>query len=118
MKQYINSSQLKELLPDQFRRLCKLIGNNYYSQDTDEQIINSFKKEYLTMYLSILEQTNIGKIIEILDDKYEVEISKDVFTSKECWNVSLFHKEEFIFYKEFIKEELVDALWEAVKEII
>jgi len=109
MKQYINSKQLKELIPDQFRNLCKLVGDKYHYDHTDEQINKHFQKEYLTMYISILERTNIGRMIEILDKDYVLEMT----TSE----IKIWLRGDIRTSKSY-KKELCDSLWEAVKLIL
>jgi len=104
MKQYINSKQLKQLNPDQFRNLCKLIGDKYHYDNTDEQINKNFQKEYLTMYISILEKTNIGRMIEILT-KHDYVAFGD-------------HYIDFDWFEGSKTKCLCDALWEAVKECL
>jgi len=112
MKQYINSKQLKELTPDKFRNLCKLAGDKYYYDSTDEQINKAFQNEYLTMYISILEKTNIGQMIEILYS-CDIDIMSNYYKENE-WTITFYKDEHYIFRN----VKLCDALWEAVKEIL
>lgn len=103
MKQYIDSSQLKELNPDKFRKLCILIGDQYHHNCTDKEINENFQNEHLTMYISILEKTNIGKMLEIL--------MKDNCNCVDCSLRIIDEKIKGIFYG----EPLCDSLWKAVK---
>jgi hypothetical protein len=125
MNQNVSREEIYKLTDKQFINLLKLLKIKFVNQYEKDE--NKVRQEYtdaknnqiqILLWWTLENILSIGNMIEILDNKYEVEVSKDVFTTKECWNVSLFHKEEFIFYKEYIKEELVDALWEAVKEIL
>lgn len=103
MKQFIDSNQLKELTPEKFRKLCKLIGDKYHYNDSDDQINKNFQNEYLTMYVSVLEKTTIGKMIEIL-------LGNDC-NCIDCILRMLDEKIRHVFYG--IKS--CDALWNAVK---
>lgn len=119
MKQSIESEQLKELTPNQFRKLCVLVGDKYYYNSSDEQVLKSFQKESLTMYISILQKTNIGQMIEILCNTdfgfpriglIESRIrSEYIVTYVTCLNGSKYHG------KSFESDNLCDALWMTVK---
>ena len=104
MKQCIDSNQLKELNPDQFRNLCKLVGDKYHYDNTDEQINKAFQKEYLTMYISILGKTNIGKMLEIL-------------LGCSCIDCTMRLLDERVRGKIY-GMELRDALWVLIKEYL
>jgi len=103
MKQHIDSNQIKELSPEKFRKLCRLVGTEYYCTDSDEQIKYTFQNESLTMYISILEKTNIGKMIEILLG----DGCNCIDCTQRMWDDKIRH----IFYG----MPTCDALWKAVK---
>ena len=103
MKQHINSSQLKEVDFKTVKKLgemSKVIG---YPRTEKEWDINN-KKEYLTMYMSLLEFLNIGKMIQILWEKKAHVIYHLHF------NGSDEKTDEF--------ESLCDELWKEVKAVI
>lgn len=116
MKQCIDSKQLRELNPNQFRRLCVLIGDKYYYDMTDERIYKCFQNEYLAVFISILEKTNIGTMIEILyQNNLEVYIDYDYQVKK--WFVEIKFNDQLEF-KDWKEDNLCDALWEGTKEFL
>lgn len=108
MKQYIDSDQLRELTPNQFRKLCGLIGDIYHVTNSDERILESFKRPVLTMYISILQKTNIGQMMEIL-----LISAVGSCTCLDCT------KRIFLNLRQYESHEnLCDVLWNEVKCIL
>jgi len=126
MKQCITSNQLKELSPDQFRKLCLLIGDEYHFNVSDDYILKNFQKEHLTQYNSILERTNIGKCIEILkgfDKRCHIPIiSHNYYDQIDYYDIGLYTKNGYIATSHFTDgipcEELIDALWELIIKLL
>lgn len=108
MRQHITEEQLKELTDLQRQALLNYTEEKgWYPQFTRPTLmLHTFDK-----YLS--ECIGIGKMIEFLDEH------------KKGWVITRPYQEEndqrirlgYLNYI-FIKEELCDALWEAVKEVV
>lgn len=122
MKQCIDSKQLKELSYKQFIELAKIV--NSYSKDTSKEEWEShIKKEHLTMHITMLERTNIGKMIEILEESsYQFKISKvldSVLERFEHWSLYVSYVGIDDMQEIEINEyELCDALFKGLKIVL
>jgi hypothetical protein len=99
MKQHISSSQLKELSFEQVRYLGERTNVISYPRTQDEWE-ESKEKEYLTMYITLLERLNIGFLIEILKSRKPTGIGKA------------------LDYMIFDGKEMCDVLWDEVKSVL
>lgn len=106
MKQSIDSKQLKELSFRQVKKLGEMSGLVSYPR-TEEEWEERQTREHLTMYISLMQWINIGRMIEILG----IRLVSCVQHINPVWVVHF-------NAKEYIAVELCDALWEAVKEIL
>lgn len=107
MKQHITIGQV-ENDPYVFSKVMAKLG--YNREVYDGEIENFIKSD--------IEKINIGKMIEMLEEKYCAIIEQSLDSS--LWNVVLYDKEKNTLYHQFhvAKKELVDALWDAVKSIL
>ena len=103
MKQHINSSQLKEADFETIKKLGEMSKVISYPR-TKKEWEKYSKKEYLTMYISLLEFLNIGQMIQILWEK------KVPLTYHLHFNGSDQKTEYF--------ESLCDELWKEVKAVV
>jgi len=101
MKQYITVKQLGELTENQITKLCTLITDDIgvLLVDTDE---------------TIAEMTTIGKMIEILEQHGEYP---NIYISNNP-GVKTWEVQSVPYTDAFEKEELCDALFEAIKTIL
>ena len=103
MKQHINMGQLEELTIKQILQLAELTG---VEPDLMQNNIEETWREDVTKAL------NIGKMIEMLEDKEEFLEIVRLTEGNKPYIVHL--KSGFTFHA----DNLCDALWEAVKEAI
>jgi len=113
MKQHITVEQLEELEPEKY---IKLVEKEYGTSMCNKYAkIENCKRLF-----------NIGKLIEILENKfdksYSIEFKKksDFNDDYACGKYELFVLSSnyggVVLYKE--NDELCDALWQAVKEVL
>ena len=107
MKQHINKKQLQELEKKQLYYLAeKWAYVPLRDIETSDNILNGLI-EYT--YKDIYENITIGKMIEIL---YKYDCNVAIENTGKQWHVTVathIHAQA---------EELIDALWEAIKKII
>jgi hypothetical protein len=120
MKQHITVEQLFELqdytlaevMDEEFQNAVRDINCNPYMSDTE--------KDNLIEVLA--EQVTIGKMIEILSSKYDVVDYSDNREFGMGYTVSCITFDSYDWcddeHREYIANELCDALWEAVKEVL
>jgi len=118
MKQHITKGQFETLNNEQMLNLM----NKLYSKEIKKVKYDGFNvtgiikygEGYLPRVSEVIQRINIGKMIEILDSKKALTISKDSDNNSEWWvvDIAIFNKKSFCNY------ELVDALWEATKEVL
>lgn len=102
MKQHIDLTDLLDLSPDQQLKLISYLPVPNEFMD--------FKSKKWSRQLS--REINIGKMIEILRSKlFKIEIYN--FDSK--WRVIFWHAGP---RKEFVADELADALFQAIKAVL
>ena len=118
MKQHINYSDFKSVDDEKFEKMAMLWFREEYGdiecfadkskgywlrqRDKDKNFMYEFTRYY-----------NIGKMIEILEVKAQ---KPDISRLESGWVVELYDKNRFS--NSFESEELVDALWQAIKEIL
>lgn len=108
MKQHITEKQLNELTIEQSAKLMYSFGNDDLAGGEDVtigkmfEILNDFPNNYITSIRPKFKKEN---------NKSYVELGiKDLMAEEECidsWYLKGFHS-----------EELCDALWQAIKEIL
>jgi len=118
MKQHITVKQLEELSD---KDVCKLNTLLRHEWDLTKQEFEKYNWE------KVLEETakycNIGKMIDILDEKcydytiYKYWNSKDV-PVVESYDTLMIQKSKNYYKIGFDDKELCDALWEAVKMFV
>ena len=116
MKQYIAWEQFTELSYEQVAKLQILINQKYHSVIDAEhweeiknyKIVSSTGEVFHvhTSYIGFLSKTNIGKMIEILEN------------ADGEWYDELFYVDWGGGLYKYYDGELCDALWEAVKEVL
>jgi hypothetical protein len=109
MKQHITLAELQSITESQFLKLYRLIRPG--KQITDKRIIH-FQHSKRFGFDKLLSEINIGKMIEILSNKRWLQIETNSFTSE----LEVNNKYKLNSY--YRSEELCDALWEAVKEVL
>ena len=118
MKQHIDSIQLKELSFEQVNKLGKMSGLVSYPW-TNEEWEKNIQAEHLTMYISLLEWINIGRMIEILSSESMILYIRNTEIDTEVKDEKSSVILENIFYsKKFDSDELCDSLWGAVKYVL
>ena len=122
MKQHITSKQLKELNFEEIDVLIHMTKTKLISIPNNkkkwEEALNTNRK--LTEYHSFIKELNIGKLIEILRNNVVImEIKNDYGNENdipyEWWIVEYNYRGNKIKH---ISKKLIDALWEAVKNMI
>lgn len=116
MKQYITWEQFVELSFEQVKNLQKLIDQRYHLVRDAEHWEEIKNHKYATSegevfhihtsYIGFMDKTNIGKMIEILENA-DAE-----------WYDELFYADYDGGLYKYYDGELCDALWEAVKEVL
>ena len=114
MKQHITIEQVSELTQKEILKLSMKYYQKWYSTLTDGQ-----KRGLITNRIDLIyvlsESTTIGKMIEILEG-FGSPIIQYIDT-KGVWNMLMLYADGE-FEVDIEKNELADALWEAVKYVL
>ena len=115
MKQHITPRQLKELRPAQLKKLklwweshCQ-IGDIFTSASKGYPADRIFAWDGRKPFDSAAPLLSVGQMIEILDYRLT-----DINSSCSGWTVLIFLNPKCDEWG-FVKDELIDALWEATK---
>lgn len=112
MKQHISEEQLRELNFKNVRSLGEYSGLISYPR-TEEEWDRRKLIGYLTMYTSLIQYINIGRMIEIL------ELIRPTLHINKTLKQGIMKTDRYEVFQQglgtFCGETLCDALWEAVK---
>ena len=142
LKQRITPEQLAELSDEQRERL-----RDWWKPQAGGFVVINWKQDYIGMFLvihvypehvlvggmadevkfekdKVLPLLSIGQMVELLSQRRPVDIS--FLTNEKTWDVMVLNDyspkgEEGAYWgdgPDWERDELVDALWEAVKEVL
>lgn len=107
MKQYITIEQIRELNVEQIGKLSHFINSKIAITDDIKSKDSILNKGIIA---TISCQCNIGKMIEILGDRFD--------GLERCWEGYWVHLYDSGEKERFEGKELCDALWEAIKYVL